>query len=147
LLRLSTFPGYGGIDENISTLILPIWTLLQEELNDLGYLGSAPDDSDFDAPPSLVQQSHPELRSLSTELFKTLSQGLRLKSTWPKHNFIAENWTKDMAASFKSHTRADLAECLLACYYVCRDELLLDLVIETKSLLSRTQGPNDCYEV
>ncbi|KNZ57882.1 hypothetical protein VP01_204g7 [Puccinia sorghi] len=144
LLRLSTFPGYTGIDENISTHILPIWTLLQEELNDLGYLGSSPDE--FDPPPTLVQDNHPELRSLSIELFKTLSQGLKLKATWPKHKDMAENWTKDMVASFKSHTRADLAECLLACYYVCRDELLLDLVVETKSLLSRTQGPDDCYE-
>ncbi|KAI9625003.1 hypothetical protein H4Q26_016570 [Puccinia striiformis f. sp. tritici PST-130] len=139
-------PGYGGIDENISTLILPIWTLLQEELNDLGYLGNPPEDSDFDPPPSLIQENYPELRSLSTELFKTLAQGLKLKSTWPKQHFIADNWTKDMAASFKSHTRADLAECLLACYYVCRDELLLDLVMETKSLLSSPQGPDDCYE-
>ncbi|KAH9467310.1 hypothetical protein Pst134EB_002329 [Puccinia striiformis f. sp. tritici] len=146
LLRLSTYPGYGGIDENISTLILPIWTLLQEELNDLGYLGNPPEDSDFDPPPSLIQENYPELRSLSTELFKTLAQGLKLKSTWPKQHFIADNWTKDMAASFKSHTRADLAECLLACYYVCRDELLLDLVMETKSLLSSPQGPDDCYE-
>jgi len=144
LLRLSTFPGYAGIDENISTHILPIWTLLQEELNDLGYLGNSPDE--FDPPPTLVQDNHPELRSLSIELFKTLSQGLKLKATWPKHKHMAENWTKDMVASFKSHTRADLAECLLACYYVCRDELLLDLVVETKSLLSRTQGPDDCYE-
>ncbi|KNF00342.1 hypothetical protein PSTG_06515 [Puccinia striiformis f. sp. tritici PST-78] len=146
LLRLSTYPGYGGIDENISTLILPIWTLLQEELNDLGYLGNPPEESDFDPPPSLIQENYPELRSLSTELFKTLAQGLKLKSTWPKQHFIADNWTKDMAASFKSHTRADLAECLLACYYVCRDELLLDLVMETKSLLSSPQGPDDCYE-
>jgi hypothetical protein len=145
LLRLSTFPGYAGIDENITSHILPIWTLLQEELSDLGYLGNVPDE--FDPPPNLVQESHPELRSLSTELFKTLSQGLKLKATWPKPNVIADNWTKDMVASFKSHTRADLAECLLACYYVCRDELLLDLVIETKSLLSRTLGADDCYEV
>ncbi|PLW53486.1 hypothetical protein PCANC_05957 [Puccinia coronata f. sp. avenae] len=144
LLRLSTFPGYAGIDENITSHILPIWTLLQEELNDLGYLGNVPDE--FDPPPNLVQVSHPELRSLSTELFKTLSQGLKLKATWPKPNVIADNWTKDMVASFKSHTRADLAECLLACYYVCRDELLLDLVFETKSLLSRTLGADDCYE-
>ncbi|KNZ51584.1 hypothetical protein VP01_389g4 [Puccinia sorghi] len=58
----------------------------------------------------------------------------------------AENWTlKTWSYLSSTHTRADSAECCLDFYYVCRNKLLLALDVETKFLLSRTQGLDD-YE-
>ncbi|MBW0478513.1 hypothetical protein O181_018228 [Austropuccinia psidii MF-1] len=146
LLQLSTFPGFSGIDENVSSLALPIWTLLQEELNDLGYLGNPQDELNLISQPSTVQGVSTELRSFSSGLFRTVFQGIKKKCTWPTHKYIVSNWTKDMINTFKNHTRIDLGECLLSCYYVYRDEMLADLVNEVKALLAKGQAPEDCYE-
>ncbi|KAI8452424.1 armadillo-type protein [Phakopsora pachyrhizi] len=147
LLRVSTFPGYFGIDENVSALALPIWTLLQEEITDLGYLGNLNEETeDLLSQSGLEHKNFGQLKSLSLELFKALSQGMIKKATWPPSSFIVNNWTRDMIASFKSHTRADISECLLACYYVCRDELLSDLVNQVRELLHKVPNLDEGYE-
>lgn len=148
LLRITLFPGYYGIDEQVSALALPIWTLLQEEITDLGYLANLDDAlaEPVDQSGEVVENAK-RLKSLSTELFKALVQGLKLKSTWPKHDELSSNWTKDRVHTFQTQTRVDIGEALLAGYYVCRDELLGDLTKEVMYLVDKPQDCNANFEV
>ncbi|KAG0146915.1 hypothetical protein CROQUDRAFT_77160 [Cronartium quercuum f. sp. fusiforme G11] len=147
LLNVTLFPGYYGIDEQVSALPLPIWTLLQEEITDLGYLGNLDDafQDNSDLPVELIENNK-QLKSLANELFKALSQGLKVKATWPKHSELTSVWTKDRVITFQNQTRVDIGEALLACYYVRRDEMLKDMTNEVKYLVEKPQGFDECYE-
>lgn len=136
LLQLTTFPGYFGVDEHVSALPLPLWTLLQEELLDSGELEDSHDNGPLDA------------AKVGVEIFSAVAEGLKNKARWPTEaELVPENgWTSDVVKGFRV-ARVDVGECVLACYYVLRGEVLRKWVEEVERLVGREQGPGECYEV
>ncbi|KAH9824219.1 armadillo-type protein [Melampsora americana] len=147
LLRITLFPGFYGVDEQVSALPLPIWTLLQEEITDMGYLGNIEDtfQDNLEQPHDLIESTKKH-KSLSNEIFKALTEGLKVKSRWPKQSELSSLWTKDRVSAFQNQTRVDIGEALLACYYVRRDEMLADLTAEVKYLVDKPQVFGENYE-
>ncbi|KAJ1816098.1 hypothetical protein LPJ56_004381, partial [Coemansia sp. RSA 2599] len=122
LLAMSRFPGYNGIDENISDQPLNFWYLLQEALVD--FECEAGDDPEA-AP--MVAATKAAIKGIYLEVLRALVS----KCAYPP----TETWAdadKDEREKFTSYRR-DVGDALLNVYYVLRDDMLSLLVDEVAS--------------
>lgn len=83
VLGYTGFPGYYGIDEEESEMVLPFWYLLEEALLDADYVGDP----------------EGELWSMAKMIYLELVKVLKRKVTWPAES----NWAKGVSSlSFSS---------------------------------------------
>ena len=101
LLGFQSFPGYYGVDEEESELVLPFWYLLQEALWDAS--PSAAADQSFeeleDEPPTTTGvPPHLDTADLdiAQALYTEVVAVLRRKATWPPQDQL-RSWTKGLS--------------------------------------------------
>ncbi|KAJ2553846.1 hypothetical protein EV175_002790 [Coemansia sp. RSA 1933] len=120
MLALSRFPGYHGIDEDVSDQPLNFWYLLQEALVD--FVCESQDD------PELMQrvaETQEVVRQVYIELLKVLVS----KCTYPPTDVWVDA-DKEERERFVGYRR-EVADALLNTYYVLREDMLSLLVEES----------------
>ncbi|QRW26295.1 Myb protein 1A [Rhizoctonia solani] len=106
-LGYTGFPGWYGVDEEESEMVLPFWYLLEEALLDADYVGD----------------QNGELWGVAKAIYLQLVRILQRKVTWPAE----PGWPKDQREKFSNYRR-DVGDALINAYYVLRDEMLRELV-------------------
>ncbi|CAE6368411.1 unnamed protein product [Rhizoctonia solani] len=106
-LGYTGFPGWYGVDEEESEMVLPFWYLLEEALLDADYVGD----------------QNGELWGVAKAIYLQLVRILQRKVTWPAE----PGWAKDQRDKFSNYRR-DVGDALINAYYVLRDEMLRELV-------------------
>ncbi|KIK52851.1 hypothetical protein GYMLUDRAFT_179628 [Collybiopsis luxurians FD-317 M1] len=120
LLAYTGFPGYYGVDEDVSEMTLGFWYMLQEALwNTDFYFPDGEDQSSSEQLPEMGNQS-----GVAKELYVQLVQVLRRKITWPSPG---HNWSKDQIEQFSVYRR-DVGDILINAYYVIRDDMVVYFV-------------------
>ncbi|KAF8598080.1 ARM repeat-containing protein [Ceratobasidium sp. AG-I] len=107
VLGYTGFPGYYGIDEEESEMVLPFWYLLEEALLDADYVGDP----------------EGELWGMAKMIYLELVKVLKRKVTWPGEI----TWAKDQREKFSNYRR-DVGDALINAYYVLRDDMLRALI-------------------
>ncbi|KAJ2584435.1 hypothetical protein EV177_010077, partial [Coemansia sp. RSA 1804] len=125
MLALSRFPGYHGIDEDISDQPLNFWYLLQEALVDYVY------ESEED--PELAQKAA-GAQTLVKQVYVGLLRVLVSKCTYPPTDIWMDS-DKEEKEKFISYRR-EVADALLNAYYVLREDMLSLLVDESINRMS-----------
>ncbi|CAE6434915.1 unnamed protein product [Rhizoctonia solani] len=106
-LGYTGFPGWYGVDEEESEMVLPFWYLLEEALLDAEYVGD----------------QNGELWGTAKAIYLQLVNILKHKVTWPAE----PGWAKDQREKFANYRR-DVGDALINAYYVLRDDMLRALV-------------------
>ncbi|CUA76173.1 Myb-binding protein 1A [Homo sapiens] [Rhizoctonia solani] len=106
-LGYTGFPGWYGVDEEESEMVLPFWYLLEEALLDADYVGD----------------QNGELWGTAKMIYLELVKILQRKVTWP----VEAGWAKDQREKFSNYRR-DVGDALINAYYVLRDDMLRALV-------------------
>ncbi|KAJ2661145.1 hypothetical protein IWW48_002556 [Coemansia sp. RSA 1200] len=125
MLALSRFPGYHGIDEDISDQPLNFWYLLQEALVEFMY------ESEED--PELAQKAA-GAQALVKQVYVELLRVLVSKCTYPPTDIWMDS-DKEEKEKFISYRR-EVADALLNAYYVLREDMLSLLVDESINRMS-----------
>ncbi|OXG35215.1 hypothetical protein C367_00450 [Cryptococcus neoformans Ze90-1] len=117
VLRITGWKGIAGVEENISELTLPIYSLLQEALMDSDL---------FQAP----HETHPAWL-IAKQFFAELVSVTRRKVRWPGEGEVPHGGTlggleKDDREAF-SRWRRDAGEVVVGAYYVLREEMMQKL--------------------
>ncbi|AFR92571.1 hypothetical protein C343_00448 [Cryptococcus neoformans C23] len=117
VLRITGWKGIAGVEENISELTLPIYSLLQEALMDSDL---------FQAP----HETHPAWL-IAKQFFAELVSVTRRKVRWPGEGEVPQGGTlggleKDDREAF-SRWRRDAGEVVVGAYYVLREEMMQKL--------------------
>ncbi|KAJ3868242.1 armadillo-type protein [Lentinula novae-zelandiae] len=139
LLAYTGFPGFYGVDEDVSEMTLGFWYMLQEALwnNDFYF----PDGGETQA----SQQSEMGDQSgVAKALYVQLVQVLKRKMTWPSSG---HNWSKDQIDKFVVYRR-DVGDILINAYYIIRDDMVVYFVNDVVDRLAsrlreQTQGWED----
>ncbi|KAF5368680.1 hypothetical protein D9757_010224 [Collybiopsis confluens] len=119
LLAFTGFPGYYGVDEDVSEMTLGFWYMLQEALWSSDFYFPDGEDQSTDQLPEMGNQS-----GVAKELYVQLVQVLRRKITWPAPG---HNWSKDQVDQFAVYRR-DVGDILINAYYVIRDDMVVYFV-------------------
>ncbi|KAJ2863755.1 hypothetical protein GGI22_001885, partial [Coemansia erecta] len=120
MLALSRFPGYHGIDEDVSDQPLNFWYLLQEALVDFMY------ESENDAE---LAQKATRTQAIVKQLYIELLKALVSKCTYPPTD-VWMDADKEERERFNGYRR-EVADALLNTYYVLREDMLSLLVDES----------------
>ncbi|KAJ2087375.1 hypothetical protein IW138_004992 [Coemansia sp. RSA 986] len=120
MLALSRFPGYHGIDEDVSDQPLNFWYLLQEALVDFMY------ESEDD--PELAQKAA-GTQTIVKQVYIELLKILVSKCTYPPTD-VWMDADKEEKERFIGYRR-EVADALLNAYYVLRQDMLSMLVDES----------------
>ncbi|CAE6366671.1 unnamed protein product, partial [Rhizoctonia solani] len=124
-LGYTGFPGWYGIDEEESEMVLPFWYLLEEALLDADYVGD----------------QNGELWGVAKAIYLQLVRILQRKVTWPAE----PGWAKDQRDKFSNYRR-DVGDALINAYYVLRDEMLRELVEPLVERLANEPVDWECVE-
>jgi len=135
IMRLTTYPGYFGEEQEISEIPLNFWYVLQETL------------ADSDMLPVTVER-HASRNGLTNEVvwvnksfenifivYRQLVLALRDKAMLPPEPEFAQ-WPKDVKDKFRIYRR-DIADTLISPYNVIHNEMVLLLLHDIKIELSR----------
>ncbi|KAF9269125.1 ARM repeat-containing protein [Marasmius fiardii PR-910] len=130
LLAYTGFPGYYGVDEDVSEMTLGFWYMLQEALwNNDFYIEEGGE-------PSLAdQQSAVDQTTVAKELYVEVVKVLREKIKYPGPG---NGWSKDQFEKFQVYRR-DVGDILINAYYVIRDDMMGFFISEVANDLSAVQ--------
>lgn len=128
MLSLTNYPGYFGVDQDISEIPLNFWYLLQESFYDEGLLNEN-DENSKDA------------RELAFGVFGQLVEILRSKSEFPSDQEWVK-WTKDIKEVFRNYRR-EVGDTLINSYHVLRDRMLAKLTEFAVAQLDRGARTGD----
>ncbi|THV01907.1 ARM repeat-containing protein [Dendrothele bispora CBS 962.96] len=115
LLRFTGFPGYYGVDEEVSETTLGFWYMLQEALWDNSEMGD----------------QAAVAKALYVELVKLLRDKIRFPG--PGHG-----WSKDQVEKFSVYRR-DVGDILINAYYVIRDDMIQFFIDDAAARLAARQ--------
>ncbi|KAG7094032.1 hypothetical protein E1B28_007654 [Marasmius oreades] len=130
LLAYSGFPGYYGVDEDVSEMTLGFWYMLQEALwNNDFYI------EDGGEPSLADQQSSVDQTAVAKELYVEVVKVLRRKIKYPGPG---NAWSKDQFEKFQVYRR-DVGDILINAYYVIRGDMIGFFVSEVANDLTSIQ--------
>uniref|UniRef100_A0A0W0G8H2 Uncharacterized protein n=1 Tax=Moniliophthora roreri TaxID=221103 RepID=A0A0W0G8H2_MONRR len=132
LLAYTGFPGYYGVDEDVSEMTLGFWYLLQEALwNNDFYIEEGGE-------PSLAdQQTSGDQTTVARELYVEVVRVLRRKIKYPGPGNQVEK--------FQVYRR-DVGDILINAYYVIRDDMMAFFVDELTSQLTAVHQGQGSWE-
>ncbi|ESK97855.1 importin 13 [Moniliophthora roreri MCA 2997] len=137
LLAYTGFPGYYGVDEDVSEMTLGFWYLLQEALwNNDFYIEEGGE-------PSLAdQQTSGDQTTVARELYVEVVRVLRRKIKYPGPG---STWSRDQVEKFQVYRR-DVGDILINAYYVIRDDMMAFFVDELTSQLTAVHQGQGSWE-
>ncbi|KAI9145245.1 armadillo-type protein [Paraphysoderma sedebokerense] len=161
ILMCTAFPGYYGVDEEISYIPLHFWSILQETLADpaglikkpssLSVASSAASSTDSivlddeDAPAAPIQLPA-EILKCCEIVFLKLVDVLRSKVQWPKDEHW-RLWKPEQRQKWIIYRR-DVGDTLLVAYYFLREKALQYLFEQAVSMLNQpNRNPNQWEDV
>ncbi|KAK7056364.1 hypothetical protein VNI00_002918 [Paramarasmius palmivorus] len=137
LLAYTGFPGYYGVDEDVSEMTLGFWYLLQEALwNNDFYIEEGGEPSIAD------QQTTVDQTTVARELYVEVVRVLRRKIKYPGPG---KPWSKDQVEKFQVYRR-DVGDILINAYYVIRDDMMAFFVNELTSQLTAVHQSQSGWE-
>ncbi|KAJ3980905.1 armadillo-type protein [Lentinula detonsa] len=139
LLAYTGFPGFYGVDEDVSEMTLGFWYMLQEALwNNDYYFPDEEEEAESSQESEMGDQS-----GVAKALYVQLVQILKRKLTWPPSG---HNWSKDQIDKFVVYRR-DVGDILINAYYIIRDDMVVYLINDfVDRLASRSRDPTQGWE-
>ncbi|KAK7463063.1 hypothetical protein VKT23_007649 [Stygiomarasmius scandens] len=131
LLSFTGFPGYYGVDEELSEMTLGFWYMLQEALWGNDFYIPENEDERPDTSNAEMGDQTAVAKALYVEVVKVLRNKIKLPE--PGHG-----WSKDQMDKFLVYRR-DVGDILINAYYVIRDDMIDFFINDVAARLAARQ--------